>query len=644
MKIQFQAINLLVVVALSFLILSSIAQAKEKTFGGAEDDAGYAVQETKDGGLIIVGETASLGAGSSDVYLVRIDSLRRVTDSLGWVTEKTFGGIEDDVGYSVQQTEDGGFIIVGKTSSFGAGGSDVYLIKTDALGNKKGEKTFGGIEDDVGYSVQQTEDGGFIIVGKTSSLGAGGSDVYLIKTDALGNADWEKTFGGAEDDVGYSVQQTEDGGFIIVGKTSSLGAGGSDVYLIKTDALGNADWEKTFGGIEDDAAYSVQQTKDGGYIIAGETASFGAGKSDVYLIKTDASGNIEPGWPKTFGGAEVDIGRSVRKTGDGYIIAGSTESFSAGKSDVYLIKTDALGNKKGEEILGGANSDGGFAVQQTRNGNYIVAGSTESFGAGKSDVYLYEFSSIPNNKFEHIPNFGVRMYAKVGDSLYSTIYYSLKVNRGEHIFILLDMDSSIYTTTLSIKEGGLPETPGNKSYYSQAVELTASRDGYCYVRVGCNYPSQGSTFSIIAHNENTFPTLTKGQVLDKQKLKAYDSLWYQVPVRNGEHIFALLDKDCSSTCLTYLSIKEGGLPETPGNDYDFDSFDDQAVELTASRDGYCYVQVTAGENITFSITAHNENTFPTLTKGQVLDNQKLKAYDSLWYQIPVKGVGSISSH
>jgi hypothetical protein len=365
----------------------SVAQAPNdwwewfKTFGGSDRDWGNSVQQTRDGGFIVVGTTLSFGAGEADVWLIKTDA----DGNKLW--EKTFGGSDWDVGNSVQQTSDGGFILVGTTLSFGAGEADVWLIKTDADGNKLWEKTFGGSDRDVGNSVQQTSDGGFILVGETASFGAGEDDVWLIKTDADGNKLWEKTFGGSGWDDGWSVQQTSDGGFIIVGATASFGAGGFDVWLIKTDADGNKLWEKTFGGDNLDVGLSVQQTSDGGFIIVGETWSFGAGWADVWLIKTDADGNKL--WEKTFGGSGWDEGSSVQQTSDGgFIIVGDTESFGAGEADVWLIKTDADGNKLWEKTFGGSSYDYGYSVQQTSDGGFIIVGETWSFGAGDYDVLL----------------------------------------------------------------------------------------------------------------------------------------------------------------------------------------------------------------------------------------------------------------
>ncbi len=359
-----------------------------KTYGGSDDDWGCSVQQTQDGGYIIAGVTCSFGAGVDNVYLIKTDAYGNIE----WT--KTYGGSGEDYGYSVQQTQDGGFIIAGGTFSFGAGESDVYLIKTDANGNVEWTKTYGGSDYDFGESVQQTQDGGFIIAGETESFGAGGFDIYVIKTDAYGNVEWTKTYGGSSDDWGYSVEQTQDGGYIIAGYTESFGAGYYDVYLIKTDANGNVEWTKTYGGSDYDGGYSVQQTQDGGYIIAGETYSFGAGESDVYLIKTDANGNVE--WTKTYGDIDHDRATSVQQTNDGGFIIAGTYWFDPGYGYVYLIKTNVYGNAEWTKTYGGSYQDEGMSVQQTKDGGYIIGGYTCSFGAGGFDIYVIKTDANGN--------------------------------------------------------------------------------------------------------------------------------------------------------------------------------------------------------------------------------------------------------
>ena len=276
-----------------------------------------------------------------------------------------FGAEGSDVGSFVQPTVDGGYVFVGTTDSFGAGETDAWLVKTDMYGNEEWSRTFGGEFADMGKSVRQTSDGGYIITGATRSFGAGKRDVWLIKTDMYGNEEWSRTFGGPEWEYGRSVEQTDDGGYIIAGYTNSFGVGSSyNIWLIKTNAGGALQWQKTFGGRWKDYGYSVQQTTDGGYIVTGETSSFGSGDYDIWLIKTDAQGNME--WENTFGGIGVDRGRDGIQTADGgYIVTGYTTSFGAGLEDAWLIKTDAQGNMEWENTFGGSEVDRGRIVMQT---------------------------------------------------------------------------------------------------------------------------------------------------------------------------------------------------------------------------------------------------------------------------------------
>jgi len=305
-----------------------------RTFGGIHTDQGCSVQPTADGGYVITGIADS--SVSQDIWLIK-------TDAEGnQVWARTFGGPDADHGYSVQPTSDGGYIIVGETWSF-ANKYDACLIKTDASGTEEWTETFGGAGFDEFYSVRQTADGGYVVAGGTEPESAGLSDVWLIKVDESGDEEWTKTFGGSGNDYANSVEQTSDGGFIVVGSTNSYGAGYFDAYLTKTDADGNQVWAKTFGGTGGEGGASVRQTSDGGYVIAGSTESFGNGQGDAWLVRTDASGNEL--WSTALGGPDWDCGSSVVVAPNGgYVMCGTTESYDVGGKDVWLVWIDANGS------------------------------------------------------------------------------------------------------------------------------------------------------------------------------------------------------------------------------------------------------------------------------------------------------------
>jgi hypothetical protein len=352
------------------------------TIGGSGLEGAFSIIQTTDGGYAVAGYTASFGAGGDDVYVVKLDG----SGNLQWT--RTIGSVYIDGGYSIIQTTDGGYAVAGETNSFGAGNADVYVEKLDGSGNIQWTRTIGGSGDDYGYSIIQTTDGGYAVAGSTTSFGAGNEDVYVVKLNGSGNIQWTRTIGGSGEEEGFSIIQTTDGGYAVAGYTSSFGAGFWDVYVVKLDGSGNLQWTRTIGSVYIDGGNSIIQTTDGGYAVAGSTTSFGAGNADVYVVKLDGSGNLQ--WTRTIGGSNWDGGNSIIQTTDGgYAVAGYTESFGAGNEDVYVVKLDSSGNIQWTRTIGGGNYDYGYSIIQTSDGGYAVAGYTKSFGVGAGDENIY---------------------------------------------------------------------------------------------------------------------------------------------------------------------------------------------------------------------------------------------------------------
>ena len=342
---------------------------------------GNSVQQTTDGGFIITGET-TYTINSRDIYLIKTDENG---DTL-WT--RTFGGQEPNYGNSVQQTFDGGYIVVGG-KDFLSNNADLYVIKTDNTGDILWSQFYGGSYGDMGNSIKQTSDSGYIITGYTDlSTSDNWWDVYLIKTDENGDTVWTRTYGGEYKDEGYSVQQTFDGGFIITGY-KWVENKQNDVYILKTDMNGDTLWTRTYGGTGDDRGYSVQQTTDNGYIITGSiNLSSTWNKYGIYLLKTDSNGDTL--WTKIYNEYGPSAGKSVWQTTDGgYIIAGRGYRYLIGHSDVFLIKTDAIGDTLWTRTFSGTGSASGFSCQQTIDGGFIISGRTRPLmGMVIDSVYL----------------------------------------------------------------------------------------------------------------------------------------------------------------------------------------------------------------------------------------------------------------
>ncbi|MDD1741962.1 MAG: hypothetical protein LUQ47_01395 [Methanotrichaceae archaeon] len=352
-----------------------------KTYGGPYGDGVWALQPTKDGNYILVGFTGSLGQ-RSDLWLLK------VSESGNELWSKVLGGAGEDIGYAVHESQNGGFILAGSTDSYGIGKERLWLLKVDANGSILWNRVFGGFVSSSGdgaWSTDETADGGVVAVGYTQSMGAGGKDLWLIKTDSAGNKIWDRLFGGSKDDVGMSLVQTREGGYVITGRTKSFGSGGDDIWLLKVDDQGREQWNMTFGGQNDDVGLQVLELEDG-YAITGRTESFGAKKA--FLLKIGTRG--QKVWEKTYG--DNTAGISVQSTPDhGFIIAGRSDTTNRGR-EALIIKTDPSGNKEWMMTLGGLGDDTATYVASSGL-NYALAGITNSFGAGAEDAWLAKLTN-----------------------------------------------------------------------------------------------------------------------------------------------------------------------------------------------------------------------------------------------------------
>jgi len=356
-----------------------------QTYGGAQADYARDLVQTDDDGYAIVGYTYSFGIGV-DAWLVKTDG----EGDMVW--NQTYGGVGGDIANTLIQTSDGGYAIAGYTSSYSVGLGDCWLVKTNIDGSMQWNKTYGGKEEDEAYSVVETSDGGFAIAGWTGSQGYA-AQFWLIKTDAAGNEVWNKTYGFNSTlpsfDFAWSMIQTEDGGYALAG-TTMLTGGETHFWLVKTDAAGNMEWNQTYEGAWQEECRSVIQTSDGGYAMVGFTASGAAW--DPWLVKVDALGNMQ--WNKTYGETGEDGTYSVIQTEDGgYALAGLGHT-TGWNRDASVVKTDACGNVQWTAKYGGSQWEGAYSLVQTQDGGYAVAGITSSYGAGEGDFWLVKTSAV----------------------------------------------------------------------------------------------------------------------------------------------------------------------------------------------------------------------------------------------------------
>lgn len=373
----------------------------QRLFGGQGYDQAESIKCTSDGGFIISGKTYLKDNVNSDLWMIKTNR----TGNIEW--EKIFGGKLYDGGRSVIETSDHGFLSVGYSKSFGSGNNDIFLIKTDSIGNIVINKTIGGNYSDVGYSVIETSDSNILLTGYTSSFGIGGKDLFLIKLKPNGDIIFNKTFGGKNDEIGRAILETSDNCYIILGSTTSWGNGWVDIWVLKTDNFGNELWNKTYGNLYIDIGLSIKETVDNCFIITGNSLAGVFSNSEICLIKINENGNLI--WEKLYCGDFEDVGFSVIQTEDeGYFISGYTSSFGMGCCDFYMIKTCDKGLIKWSKTIGGKYNDVCLSSCCSNDGGCVLTGSTESFGNGSYDIWMVKIKSMENsglNQYSNIANF-----------------------------------------------------------------------------------------------------------------------------------------------------------------------------------------------------------------------------------------------
>ena len=433
---------LFIIILKSYLLSAQPSIQWQKSLGGSGRDFAPTIEKTLDGGYIIAGITESNDSdvtgyrGNADYWIVKINN----SGSIEW--KKTLGGTDKDYPYSIQQTSDEGYIVAGYSISDDIditgnhGQEDYWIAKLNNAGVLEWQKSLGGSNNDIAYSIQQTSSGGYIVAGSTKSTDGDitfhhGSisiqnDFWIVNLDSTGGIIWEKSLGGGSSDIAYSVKQTTDGGFIVAGNSNSTDgdvtgnhgtSGNSDFWIVKLNSSGIIQWQKALGGDLGDFAASIQQTSDGGYIVAGNSFSSNGDVTlhygsfvdyDYWIVKLDSTGILM--WQKTFGGTSTDMATSIRQTTDGgYIVAGYTNSDDwdlmglhgiTFDYDYWILKLSDSGVIQWQKVLGGTKDDVAFSVQETSDNGFIVSGNSRSNNRdvtgnnGESDFWIVKLSPL----------------------------------------------------------------------------------------------------------------------------------------------------------------------------------------------------------------------------------------------------------
>jgi hypothetical protein len=435
---KFLNVKNLILLLFSFYSIAQVPTiAWQNSLGGSNSDRGNCIKATLDGGYIIAGESesndgnATINQGNTDFWIIKLNNLGIIE----W--QHSYGGINFESANAIQQTIDGGYIVAGYSlsnngdASGNHGSIDYWVIKLSSTGLLEWQKQYGGSENDICYDIQQAINGGFILVGfSTSSNGDvtgnhGSSDCWVVKIDSIGTIEWQKSLGGTNSDFAQSIKQTSDSGYILAGYTNSNDGdvsgnhGNYDYWVVKLNAIGTIEWQKTYGGSLIDNAYDIQLTLDGNYIIVGESNSNDGnitnfyGRFDSFIIKINSIGGII--WNFNYGGTSDEIANSIGTTIDGkYIVGCTTKSNngnvtqSFGLTDYWIIKLSENGVLEWQKSFGGADVDQIKEIQQTSNLGYVVIGESKSIdnnvlgNHGNYDYWVLklDIDTLTNSNFQ----------------------------------------------------------------------------------------------------------------------------------------------------------------------------------------------------------------------------------------------------
>lgn len=360
--------------------LSSAQQLFNLVAGTTGTDYGYSGKEIYDYGFMVLGSTGIGSTGNSDILMMRVSA----SGNLKW--QKAIGFNQVDQCYSIETDIDSGYFLGGYTNSIGAGGYDVLLMKTDTLANISWTKTFGGSDWDFAYKMIKNSNGDLLLAGQTFSGATQNGDAYLVKTDDQGNLLWEKTYGGADEDVIKSMRQTTDGGYILCGQSKSFSGGNQDLYLVRTDANGTMIWERNFGDSISMTAYDVIENYDGGFIVVGEGQYWpDSVKTLGFIMRVSAGGSLMKIDYPVNNRRDVLYNLCIRSSST-FFAVGETNYQTNGDYNLNVLDTTATITRG--RTHGGAGRDYGMFISPTSSNTFLTVGTSRSYYPNSNDNVL----------------------------------------------------------------------------------------------------------------------------------------------------------------------------------------------------------------------------------------------------------------